>query len=85
VRILDDMTSSVAAPIEGDGRISRSQLDRMLKYTTQDPDAEVIGMDSKVRPVIRARLGGSKEPSEFSLLAGGRPTAVVLPLLEEWR
>lgn len=71
--------------IEEDPRISESQGQAMLKVAHQDPGAEVVGMDSKVRPVVYAQLGGSTAASEFSLLAGGRPTAVFEPRIEEWR
>lgn len=84
MRILNEGLS-LAEEIEADGRISESQEHMMLKYAGQDPEAEVIGMDKKVRPVIRARLGGAKRASTFSLLAGGRPTEVHEPMLEEWR
>lgn len=85
MRILDPETSSVAAEIEQDGRFSASQLSAMLKFTRQDPTAEVIGMDEKVRPVIRARLGGAQRKSRFALLANGRPHEVVGKVAEPWR
>jgi hypothetical protein len=84
VKILDSATGSLHPLIDGDTRITDGQSKALLKTAQQDPAAEVVGMDHEVRPIVRAKQGGAKKPSEWALFAGGRPVPIMEPWLEHW-
>lgn len=50
-----------------------------------DPRAQLLGLDSKLRPVIRARLEGPDKTVQYALLRNGDPSKVTQPLAETWR
>jgi hypothetical protein len=68
-----------------DPRLSQAQRDAMIAAVKKDARAGVIGLDSKMRPVIHANLPGPRKATEYALLRNGEPTKVAKPMAETWR
>ena len=71
--------------ITSDPRFSQAQVQAMRQVAETDPRACVMGLDQKLRPVIRAQLTGPDGPVWYALLRNGTPTKVTRPLAESWR
>lgn len=71
--------------VKDDPRLSKAQRDALLRYAEKDGDAVVLGLDTKMRPVVRARLSGPGSMVEVALLRNGEPTSKVGKLAEVWR
>lgn len=84
MRLLDETTGSLVREIESDARIGQGHQEAMRKIAEADPKAEILGMDNRFRPVIRAQLGGATRRTQFSLLANGQAKPVSKPIAERW-
>lgn len=71
--------------IARDPRLSGAQREALIKLGGLDPQAEVDGLDQKMRPVVRATLAHREDPVTYSLLRNGDPAKPVMPLAEPWR
>lgn len=69
--------------IMDDPRLSQSQKEEIKKAATADPDAEVIGLDKKLRPVIKFHKKRG-QVATYALLRNGDPTPELRPLKENW-
>lgn len=69
--------------ITSDPRLSGSQRDALKKAAEADPDARVIGLDGRMRPVITAELGYGAR-SQYALLRNGNPASPEKPYAEQW-
>lgn len=67
-----------------DPRLSDSQREHIRKLARYDPNAEVVGMDSRFRPVVQARLGNPRRKRRYALLRNGEPTHIATPIREQW-
>ena len=74
----------LAAAIQSDPRFSQAQRDAMLAITRSDVQAEILGLDARLRPVIQAALGPKRQRASFALLRNGEPKPVTGRLREEW-
>lgn len=70
---------------EAEPRLSQAQREAMLLALRTDASAKVLGLDQKHRPVVRARLGGPNDVTDYALLRDGGSTRPILPLAETWR
>jgi hypothetical protein len=68
-----------------DPRISHAQRDAIRAAVNADVEAEIIGLDGKLRPVLSVRLGKPRRWRRYALLRNGEPTVVTKPMREEWR
>jgi hypothetical protein len=70
--------------IEQDPRLSQSQVQAIRKAADVDDRATLVGLDARMRPVLRATLGGPGR-TEYALLRNGDPAKPARPLAETWR
>jgi hypothetical protein len=80
VKPADWLNSRVA----DDPRLSKSQRDALAKAAGADEEAGVIGLDNKMRPVVRARLSGPGRQADYALRRNGNPARVTMPMAEAW-
>lgn len=73
-----------ASAFMGDPRINRHQMVAIEAACRADSEARVLGLDRKLRPVVRARTGIPRSVRTWALLRNGDPTTPD-GLLEEWR
>lgn len=69
--------------IKDDPRLSVSQVEALTKVAELDPEAQVLGLDAKMRPVLRALLPTGQ--ATYALLRNGDPAKPVMPYTESWR
>ena len=67
-----------------DPRLSRAQIDAAIALAGKDTRAAVDGLDSKMRPVVSARLDGPVRRTRTALLRNGAPAKPVPPMTERW-
>jgi hypothetical protein len=68
-----------------DPRLSAAQKDAAVALAGKDPRAAVEGLDSKMRPVVSARLDGPSRKTETAFMRNGAPAKPVPPMTETWR
>ncbi len=71
--------------LQTEPRLSKAQRDALADIAATDPQAQVVGLDEKMRPVVHAKLPGPGSDTKFALLRNGEPRKVAQPLVEEWR
>lgn len=71
--------------VKSDPRWSGAQVEAARKAAEADTHAHVLGLDQKMRPVIRAKFDGARGPTQYALLRNGDPAKPVMPLVETWR
>lgn len=62
-----DMNPAIAE----DPRLSQSQIEAALKAAHADPDAGIVGLDGRLRPIVTCRLRGRR--TQYALLRNGAP------------
>lgn len=82
MRIMD--AGRIRSEIASDPRLSKSQLDAVRRLASADRDATLDGLDQKMRPVVTARVGGSRFRSRTALMRNGDPAKAQMPLAEKW-
>lgn len=73
-----------ASTFMGDPRLSKAQMDAIESTCKSDSGARLLGLDQKLRPVVRARVGIPREVRTWALLRNGDPTDAAL-LNETWQ
>lgn len=66
-----------------DPRWSDSQREAVEKAAAADPDARLIGMDARMRPVVTCELVKG-ERSQYAVLRNGAPANPEKPFAEVW-
>lgn len=82
VRLLDG--GGLDARILNDPRMTAAQRVAMMDIARVDPEASILGLDAKLRPVISANLEGPGR-TVYALLRNGAPAKLVRPMAETWR
>lgn len=68
---LSDRT--VQEHLRRDPRLNNKQKQMLSECLKSDPEAEIFGLDSKMRPVIRVRSGIPREPRVWTVMRNGDP------------
>lgn len=67
----------------GDPRLSKEQTKTFEAICSTDSEARIMGLDAKLRPVIKARAGIPQTTRKWALLRNGDPTDPG-KITEEW-
>ena len=78
---ISSRTTSRPAP----SRDAGSRCDAARSAALADPNAECLGLDGKMLPVVKGWQPGPSKTVTWALLRNGAPTKVTKPLAEVWR
>lgn len=76
---------TLSARVMDDPRISKAQREALSAVIDKDPNACLVGLDAKMRPVIEANVSGPRRRTRWALLRNGEPTRAIEPLTEVWK
>lgn len=83
MRVLSE-PGTLSERIRKDPRLSDAQRESLKRTAEADPEALMLGLDQKMRPVIHCTLDGPGR-TQYAILRNGDPALPVMPLAETWR